>query len=188
MEDLLRTMLWTSVEEPGTEYLALWADQHGYGARGIYTGVYHGEPVTAAYRLGITTDWRVHRLEATWGVGGWSRSLQLRSEAPGVWSGQAAGPEIQGCTDVDIGWTPFTNTLPIRRLRLAPGESRELTVLYLSPADLAVRPLRQRYTHLGDGRWRYESLASGYTADLTVDRDGLVLDYPGAFRAAATRP
>jgi hypothetical protein len=41
----------------------------------------------------------------------------------------------------------------------------------------------QAYTRLADQRYRYESLdGSGFSAELAVDADGLVLDYPGLFR------
>jgi hypothetical protein len=35
---------------------------------------------------------------------------------------------------------------------------------------------------LAPGRFRFESPAFDFTADLTVDEDGLVIDYPGLFR------
>ena len=51
---------------------------------------------------------------------------------------------------------------------------------------LAVTPQDQRYTALTPGSlYRFESPGSGFTADLPVDEDGLVLDYPGLFRRLA---
>jgi hypothetical protein len=90
---------------------------------------------------------------------------------------------LDGCHDVDIRVTPFTNTLPIRRLALAPGASAELRVGYITVPDLSIRPVRQRYTCLArsesGGIFRYDSLDSGFRADLTVDAHGLVVEYPG---------
>jgi hypothetical protein len=102
-------------------------------------------------------------------------------------------PELEGCVDVDISATPFTNTLPIRRLGLEPGESAELRVAYVDVPELAVGPARQRYEYLeeraGGGLYRFEAppieaLPSGFTAQIPVDVDGLVIDYPGLFRRA----
>ncbi|HEX5502042.1 MAG TPA: putative glycolipid-binding domain-containing protein, partial [Thermomicrobiales bacterium] len=102
----------------------------------------------------------------------------------------ATPPDLAGCLDVDIRVTPFTNTLPIRRLGLRPGESAELAVAYLALPALAVTRERQRYTCLAagpdGGLYRYESLPGGFRADLSVDADGLVLDYPGLFRRVWT--
>ena len=87
---------------------------------------------------------------------------------------------------MDISETPFTNTLAIRRLGLAPGGSAEITVAYFDGADLQPWPEPQCYTRLetgdGGGTYRFVSLDGGYTANLPVDLDGLVLDYPGLFR------
>jgi len=38
------------------------------------------------------------------------------------------------------------------------------------------------YTNLGGGRYRYESLTTGFTTVITLDSDGLVKEYPGLFR------
>jgi uncharacterized protein len=95
---------------------------------------------------------------------------------------------LQGSEYVDISETPFTNSLPIRRLGLVPGGSAELTVAYLERADRQPWPEPQRYTRLetgdGGGTYRFVSLDGGFSADLPVDLDGLVLDYPGLFRRA----
>ena len=51
---------------------------------------------------------------------------------------------------------------------------------------MEVTPVRQRYTCLearpDGGLYRYEGFSTGFVADLPVDADGLVLDYPGVFR------
>ena len=90
--------------------------------------------------------------------------------------------DLRDCTDIDIAVTPFTNTLPIRRLNLEVGEAAEIDVVYVTVPDLTLSPAPQRYTRLDDRIYRFESLDSGYTADITVDDHGLVTDYPGLFR------
>jgi hypothetical protein len=110
------------------------------------------------------------------GEGSWER-----------WGGEPV-PELDGCIDVDVSATPFTNTLPIRRLGLRPGESEELLVAYIRVPELLVGLERQRYGCLGvqadGGLYRFEALPSGFTANLPVDSDGLVIDYPRLFRRA----
>ena len=93
---------------------------------------------------------------------------------------------LDGCEYVDVSETPFTNTLPIRRLDLAPGESADVSVAYFDGSELQPWPEPQRYTCLEKndrgGLYRYLNLDSGFTADLPVDADGLVTDYPGLFK------
>jgi hypothetical protein len=114
--------------------------------------------------------------------------IRLESDGLGNWANEwgHSAPELKGCFDVDITATPFTNTLPIRRLRLAPGQSAEIKVVYITIPEMQVRVEPQEYTCLetssAGGRFRFESLSDGFTAVITVDADGLVQDYPGLFK------
>ena len=76
-----------------------------------------------------------------------------------------------------------SNTLPIRRLRLQPGQSEEILAVYVQLPGLTVTTDRQRYTCLEPGRlYRYESIDSEFTRDIEVDDQALVVTYPGLFR------
>ena len=68
-----------------------------------------------------------------------------------------------------------------RRLRLQLGQVAPIRVLFIHVPTLEIEPWDQRYTGIGPGLVRYESVASGFQRDLTVDEDGLVVDYPGLF-------
>ena len=100
----------------------------------------------------------------------------------------AAALELEGCVDVDVAAAPLTNTLPIRRLGLEPGEHRDIHVAWVDVPELRVTRMRQRYTRLTpeEGLDRYRYRDSGYGAfDLTVDRNGLVVDYERLARRIA---
>ena len=91
-------------------------------------------------------------------------------------------PEYTGAIDVDLAMTPFTNTLPIRRLGLAVGAAADIIVVYVTFPDLAVSAGPQRYTRLAERTYRFESLGGGFVRDIEVDEHGLVVTYPGLFR------
>jgi uncharacterized protein len=124
-------------------------------------------------------------------LGGTYQSLRLFTDGEGSWeteSGEAL-TSLKGCLDVDISVTPFTNTLPIRRLALQSGSSSTLSMVYITAPQLQVEVSEQRYTCLETsstgGRYLFESLESGvpgFVAELPVDQDGLVLNYPELFR------
>ena len=78
---------------------------------------------------------------------------------------------------------PATNTLPIRRLRLAVGGKREIAVAWLRWPELRLERALQRYERLAEDRYRYSS--NGFSAELVVDEHGLVVDYEGLWRAIA---
>ena len=108
----------------------------------------------------------------------------LRRDPDGDWRDEAHN--IAPGTDYpDIGVTAYTNSLPIRTLGLAVGESAAITALWLPPSDFAPRKARQRYSRIAHSEWRYENLDSGFSAVLAVDMDGLVLDYPGICQRVA---
>jgi hypothetical protein len=167
-----REFMWTPWEGPGLEHLRLVTSGSGVVANGLVIGLEAGRPFRIGYEVRCDEQWRVREVR----VGHWKR----RSGEP--------VPELDGCIDVDISATPFTNTLPIRRLGLQPGESTDVDVAYIRVPELLVGLERQRYGCLEDqtdsGHYRFEALPSGFTAELPVDADGLVIDYPGLFRRA----
>lgn len=104
-----------------------------------------------------------------------SMTLERRD---GTWqiNGKVA-QEFSSCTDVDLGWTPATNTLPIRRLDLAPGASRDIHAAWVRFPQLDVSVSRQNYERLDRNAWVYRS--GEYTARLVTDGLGIVRDYDG---------
>ncbi|TDQ52953.1 putative glycolipid-binding domain-containing protein [Actinorugispora endophytica] len=133
-------------------------------------------------RFTVDTDlaWATRRARVDTIDAGGTRVLEL-VRAAGQWTvnGERA-PELEGCVDVDVAAAPLTNTLPIRRLGLAPGQYRDIHVAWVDVPALKVRRMKQRYTRLtpSGGLDRYEYRDPGFGAfDLTVDRDGLVIDY-----------
>ncbi|GAA4895386.1 putative glycolipid-binding domain-containing protein [Streptomonospora salina] len=123
---------------------------------------------------------RSARVEVLSAAGASTVVLERRS---GGWSVDGSRvPELDGCLDVDVAATPLTNTLPIRRLGLGPGEYRDVWAVWVDVPSLRVRRLGQRYTRLypaqGRERYEYRDGADGAFV-LSVDRDGLVVDYEG---------
>jgi hypothetical protein len=85
--------------------------------------------------------------------------------------------------DVDIWPTPFTNSFPIRRKRMEVGERRQFRMAWISAPAMTLQPQRQAYTRLADRLYLFENLdGSGFKAELPVDEDLIVLDYPDLFR------
>ena len=80
---------------------------------------------------------------------------------------------------------PATNTLPIRRLNLELGQSREVTAAWLKFPDLTLAILPQRYTRLAPQRYGYQS-GTGFSAEMLVDDLGLVTAYPGGWERVAS--
>ena len=86
--------------------------------------------------------------------------------------------DVSGAGDVDLGFTPATNTNAIRRLSLAVGEAAETTALWLDVDNWSVKPLRQTYRRIDATQYEYASPDHGFSAVLDVNGAGLVTTYP----------
>ena len=110
------------------------------------------------------------------------RRILIERDRTGRWTQDGAEvPEVAGAVDVDLGFTPATNTLPIRRLGLAVGEEAKVTAAWLDPSDWRLKPLAQTYRRTGERAWQYAS--PDFETELTVDDFGAVTNYPGFWEA-----
>lgn len=181
MNDRRRAIAWTRRDGVGLEHLVLGPASADSLVLALDE---QGRPFRLAYALAWTGDWRLREahLRVTSEAG--ALDLTLRTDGAGGWrdAAGAARPALDGCTDIDIWPTPFTNTFPLRRAPLAIGERRELLVAWVSAPELTVTPMRQAYTRLAERRYLFESRDSGFRAELSVDADHVVVDYEGLFR------
>jgi uncharacterized protein len=182
-----RTICWTPIWNKDREGVGL---EHLLLAERVADSVVlafdeeHG-PFRLTYRLTWDESWRLRDAELVVAKDLSTRSLSLQTDGQGHWrhgDGRAIA-ELDGCVDVDIWPTPFTNSFPIRREPMAVGERRQFLMAWIFAPDLTVHPQPQAYTRLADQLYLFENLdGSGFRAELPVDEDGIVLDYPDLFR------
>jgi hypothetical protein len=96
--------------------------------------------------------------------------------AKGVWTVDGvARRDLKGCVDVDLGCSPSTNTLPLRRLHLGIGGASTIQAAWVRFPELTVHKTAQTYTRVDEFTYRY---ASGtYEGELVVDDDGVVAQH-----------
>ncbi len=195
------SLFWDRRDTSGAEH-ALVDVRAGLHARGAALAV-DPLPYSARYELRTGPDWVTTALSVSTEGAGWSRTLRLESEG-GRWRAStselgdldaaltAAGhagaglPGIEdpdllfGAFDVDLTGSPLTNTLPIRRLGLLkaePGVAHRVSVAWVLLPSLEIVQADQIYTATGDGTVRFAS--ETFSADLVVDGEGFVVEYPG---------
>ena len=153
---MTRRVSWRNMASEGLEHLWLRVETTGVRAEAVVIGSEEGTGFGLRYEIDLDGFWRPLRIRATL-VGGESR-LELIGAGPGRWLDGAGRPlpRLDGCVDVDISATPFTNTPFIRRLDLAGLEAQEARVAYVSVPSLECRAVTQRYVCLERGRrYRY---------------------------------
>lgn len=185
--EAMAVVRWQDWEGHGLEHCLCHETADGLVLEGVVVGTRHGE-YGGRYFVRTDPDFRTREVRVRY-VGG--PSMHVESDGNGNWHDATRNrdlPAIEGCIDVDIGITPATNTLPIKRLRLKAQESKDIIAAYVPlpdqiDGDFLPQRAEQRYTCLTpDHRYRYEGLFRAFTAELEIDKDGLVLDYPDTFR------
>ena len=184
---MLRKIIWSNQTDTGLEHFYLRRGEEEITADGIVIGVEEDVAFRIRYQVNCDLRWHVRKVLVK-SLDENEQTIRLVSDGFGNWTNEAGYlmSELEGCLDVDITATPFTNTLPIRRLSLSSGESAEIKVVYFTIPEMQVSVDPQRYTCLAvgsaGGKYKFESLDSGFTAVITVDADGLVEDYPELFK------
>jgi hypothetical protein len=161
----------------------------GVCLRGCTTAIEDGVGWSVAYEIDADNAWTTMRATVRFMGASGSREIVL-TNAGGAWQVDGVpAPELTGCLDVDLESSAVTNTLPIHRLELAPGQRAEAPAAYVRAADLSVTRLEQTYERIADDGggpgFAYAAPAFDFAAVLRYDESGLIVDYPGLARRHA---
>ena len=181
-----RTVLWQNERDQSLEYGLLAPTEAGFLLAGTVLLAVDGAPTRIDYRVTVDGLWQTAGADVALLSGDREQCITLSVDNERRW--WRNGAEIvgcRGCVDVDLGFTPATNTLPLRRLDFSKRASHETTAAWLRFPELGVEPLPQRYTRLSAGRYRYESFQHNFRAELDVDEQGLVVRYGALWRQIA---
>lgn len=169
-------LTWRSAELDSVEEFELSPTRAGHRLTGTVRLPYEGKPATIRYHVNVDDQWRTTFVDVHLQTEDDQRHLMLESDDAGHWAKDGRyADRLQGTLDIDLGWTPATNTLPIRRLGLSVGESAQVKAAWVRWPEWTLGPLDQTYERLDEKLWRYSS--KNFTADLVVDDDGVVRQY-----------
>lgn len=171
---------WRRLDIPGTDECLFEETCDGWRIEGLARFQDGGAQHRLHYRLDCAADWTslAARVKGQGPFGG--IDLALERQADQGWTANGRRLDFaDGLRDVDLGFTPATNTNAIRRMALAIGERRETTALWLDTEDWCLKPLEQIYARLSASSYDYASPAHSYEARLEVDGFGAIVDYPG---------
>ena len=186
-----REVLWQLIDGIGLEHCRLVSEREEHLLTGVLVTTSGPSPVTLEYAVRSDRFWHTREVAVSLISSAKeisASSLHLRSDGDGAW--HHADPEtgdtignpisaIQGCIDVDLAFTPATNTLPIRRHDMALGAKIQVAAAWVQFPSLELAVLDQRYQRIDRFRYRYESPAHQFSAMIDVDDVGLVRTYEG---------
>jgi uncharacterized protein len=173
-----RVVLWRRLDRSGHETACLEHGTPNWHLSGTVVVEDHGRPCRLDYAVACDAAWRTLWARVTGWIGITPVNHRLARSLSGHWrhNGHEA-PAVQGCLDIDFGFTPSTNLLPIRRLGLAVGASAPVKTAWLRFPEMTLETLDQVYAREADLRYRYQSRGGEFSASLDVDDAGLVLRY-----------
>ncbi len=173
---------------PGQEEARIDRTAEGWRLTGNLAATEGAVHVELAYVIDCEHDWRTRRALITGRAHGAPVRFEFASDGKGHWSlDDAPLPLVNGALDIDLGFTPATNLLPLRRLDLAIGARADVRTAWLRFPELRVEVLEQSYEREAERVFRYEALVDGepFRARLDTDEFGRVLVYEGLWETIA---
>ncbi len=178
-------VIWERIDLPGHDACTIERADDGWQISGMAVWAEDGTVSRMSYRVTLAPDWATRSARVAGVSGGRDILLDLWRDAQGLWwSGSVQIVSVSGCLDVDLGFTPATNTNALRRMALELGAAVETTAAWLDTSDWQIKPLTQHYRRMDDTHYRYRSPSHGYEATLTTDENSVITDYPELWRSA----
>lgn len=178
------TISWRRLDISGRESCRLSSRDLSHQLAGSAAFEHEGEPCRLDYLVDCDPAWNTASGKVSGQVGDRAIAIEIAVDADRRWrlNGREC-PEVEGCTDLDLNFSPSTNLLPIRRLGLAVGQAAAVRAAWLRFPSFALEPLDQTYRRLGESSYRYESGGGRFVVDIEVAPSGLVTRYPGYWQA-----
>lgn len=177
---LIATGLWKWLQGTGLERFELVRVTDEWIFRGTILTLADDAAAEAQYEIVCDRSFRTRRADISVRDATGERTLQITAENVRWYENGRENHTVKGAIDIDLGWSPSTNTLPIRRLGLEIGESSgEFVAAWVRFPELTLQPLPQEYFRLEDRKYRYSSRGGAFVANVLVDDHGLALNYEG---------
>lgn len=175
--------LWRMLHGIGLERFELLQQDGRWLLRGTILHLHDNRPVEARYSIACDSGWHTVSARIEVRDNTQERILQIETRADHWIANGNPQPQLDGCFDIDLGWSPSTNTLPIRRLNLVMGSgSGPVVAAWVKFPELVLEPLPQEYYRLTDRTYRYSSRGGAFTADIFIDEHGLIDEYKGFWK------
>jgi len=179
-------IVWTGLEYHSIENCLISNNKNGTDISSTIIGLYEGKIYKIDYAIKANKKWETQEVSITARHSDHQQYILLTKNAEGDWMmNDEKAYSFTGCIDVDIALTPFTNTLPINRLALRNGEEQTISVIYFDLLNWDLKPVKQLYRRISENLYHYENIPNNFEADIKVDKQGIVIEYPNLFNRSA---
>lgn len=176
-------MLWRKLDEPGHEAAHLILHDSYWHLTGTAVFANNQRSCRLDYFVMCNLEWQTISTKVTGWVGSTMIEIELLVDSARHWQINGVEcPAVTGCIDVDLGFSPSTNLLAIRRLNLDIGQEAKAQAAWLSFPEFTLEPLEQLYRRHQEASYYYESAGGRFVTELKVNPAGFITQYPGLWQ------
>jgi hypothetical protein len=174
------SILWRRLDQPGHESARLTRHEGGWRLTGTAVFAHRRQPCRLDYQVTCDAVWQTLSGKVEGWVGEKVVEIEISVDPQRHWllNGEEC-PQVRGCNDIDLNFSPSTNLLPIRRLGLEVGQGAGVRAAWLRFPSFTLEPLKQYYTRIDEAIYRYESAGGRFVTELNVSEAGFIAQYPG---------
>lgn len=177
------SVLWRRLDQPGHDAARLCRELSGWRLVGTAVFIEADKPCRLDYEIVADTEWRTHSGRIQGWLGTEEITVDIRADdARNWWLNGSACPQVAGCDDLDISFSPSTNLLAIRRSALAIGAEAQVRAAWFRFPERVLETLEQSYRRTTDDLYHYKVIGGDFVTDLRVNPEGFILEYPGLWQ------
>lgn len=174
-----KSVIWRRLNMAGHEYARVFLEDSRWLLEGTSVFVFEKQFCKLDYSIECGADWQTRTVKVLGWVGEKVIEVKISVDAEKRWTlNGKENAETKGCTDIDLNFSPITNTLPIQRIPLCADEKVEVCAAWLRFPEFTLEPLAQIYTRISENKYRYESADGTFQTEIETDDFGLIAKYP----------
>ena len=181
-----KSIVWRRFEAIGAghEFARVFSERSKHFLEGTAIFVDQKKFCKLDYKIECDEIWKTLNAKVSGFAGDEKIEIEIAADSNKIWT--MNGEEIsavQNCIDVDLNFSPVTNTLPIRRLNLEIGAKAKVRAAWLRFPSFKLEVLEQIYERNGENRYAYESAGGKFRTEIETDEFGLATSYGDFWKA-----
>lgn len=178
-EENVAWAMWRRLDVPGHDAARLVRTGGGYLLEGTAVYLHATGAACIDYRVAVDDEWNttVGRIEGF--VGKHAVKHEIERDTGGWRLDGQRMPNLDSLRDLDLGFTPATNILQLRRAGPEIGRTAKLTVAWFDIGESQITALPQHYDRRSATSYKYLAPSVPYEAVLELAPNGFIQNYPG---------
>lgn len=174
-------ILWSGIEYYSLENCIINSNKNGTIVNSTILGLYNEKIYRVDYIIKLDQLWQTYYCLVKFQSDNEIKNFELTNDRNKWLLNGKYRPEFDSCIDVDIPLTPFTNSLPINRLKLSQNQEKEIDIIYIDLLADNIKHVKQKYWKISSEYYKYGNIPNDFEAEIKVDDAGFVIDYPKLF-------